>query len=68
MLWAAAEPLYRHISQISLMHGLVSATVQIITAVVLVCAIGWRPSRPAPHRKARPLENSPLRGLCENRA
>ena len=45
-LWAdQTEPLRRHISQTSLMHGWVPVTVQVIAAVVLVCAIGWRVRR-----------------------
>ena len=37
-----AETLRHHIAQVSLLHGWAPATAQGVTAVVLVCAIGWR--------------------------
>jgi S-formylglutathione hydrolase FrmB len=45
-LWAdQAEPLRHHISQLSLIHGWVPPTVQVIAALVLAYAIGWRSPR-----------------------
>jgi S-formylglutathione hydrolase FrmB len=40
-----AEPVRQFVSRISLMHGWVPVSVQAITAVVLVCAVGWRSRR-----------------------
>jgi hypothetical protein len=45
LLTDQAETLRHHISQVSLMHGWAPVTVQVITASVLACAIGWRSRR-----------------------
>jgi S-formylglutathione hydrolase FrmB len=39
------EILRHHVAQLSLIHGWVPTTAQAITAVVLVCAVGWRSRR-----------------------
>ena len=46
MLWADRAASWRHdMAHVSLMHGWVPTVVQVVTAVVLVLAVGWRTRR-----------------------
>ena len=71
MLWADRAASWRHdMAHVSLMHGWVPTVVQVVTAVVLMLAVGWgRATRPGTVTVNSPpmIENRPeLSSSCRS--